>query len=864
MTGCSEDLITDTVHSGRTIRFEVSDTDGWHNVPQSRAATDSANTAQDPVAPQPLGALTLQGDTPADTLFLHASVSGGIDGARFVRPETKTRATPVTTETFYNAFGVLASVYDGEWDENSCTPQYMYDVEVTKNSNWTTSYLWPGNGRSLRFFAYAPYRGAGIQLSDKAAVGTPRITYTVPAEVADQQDLCVAVADNTTGSENSSTSLTFNHVLTAVKFITGDKVLAGNISKITLKKVYGKATLSMGTDSWTVHESPSEFFQTVNVDVDGSAGQAITSDVATFMMLPQTLPDGAQIEVIYTDNLTSTQRTLTASIAGTLWPMGKTVTYKISTTSIDITPVFTVTAPSFIYKGGDGTYTVTSYATVSRVGDTSQDVPVGWTAEFVEGNEENGYIAIEQPDWLTAFTLSDQDGSTTATEYTASASGQEGVDVNTHNETLEKATSVGSKNNPYNLSNANGETDIQRTANCYVINAPGTYSLPLVYGNAIDNTKNQTYPYYNTSAYSQNVTQDGVLSTFLNHKGIAITSPYIYENENCTPGDVKLIWQDAKNLVSDIALSSDNHSLIFTVNQTTIVQGNAVIAVLDANDKVMWSWHIWVTDYKLGDDLKTVSYSGTSHTMLPCNLGWCDGPVTTYEGRSVKVRFTQDKTREQQIITVSQMAGVVSVLGNNPFYQWGRKDPMLPSTGGTGRINKTWYDNGGNTSTKWPTDSWNTGIDVITNGILNPGTYCNNNNMDGTYYNLWAADANSASTNYDYDLETSDKTVYDPCPVGYKVPLLNVHKTLINSSNEWSDSEKGRYFNCSGGSVFFPASGTRSGNNPSSVGSYGCYWLATPRDKESSGYKFDFTSTYVSNVSFYSRSYGCSVRPVQE
>lgn len=98
-------------------------------------------------------------------------------------------------------------------------------------------------------------------------------------------------------------------------------------------------------------------------------------------------------------------------------------------------------------------------------------------------------------------------------------------------------------------------------------------------------------------------------------------------------------------------------------------------------------------DYKLGDDLKTVSYSGT-HTMLPYNLGWCDGQTTTYAARSVKVRFTQDETGEQQIITVRQEAYTVSVLGNNPFYQWGRKDPMLPSTG-TGNTNKTWYDASG-------------------------------------------------------------------------------------------------------------------------------------------------------------------------
>ena len=67
----------------------------------------------------------------------------------------------------------------------------MYDVEVTKASNWTTSYRWPAT-EHLSVFAYAPYHGEGIVLSDKAKPGSPTITYTVPADVAKQKDLLFA------------------------------------------------------------------------------------------------------------------------------------------------------------------------------------------------------------------------------------------------------------------------------------------------------------------------------------------------------------------------------------------------------------------------------------------------------------------------------------------------------------------------------------------------------------------------------------------------------------------------------------------------------------------------------------------------
>lgn len=117
----------------------------------------------------------------------------------------------------------------------------------------------------------------------------------------------------------------------------------------------------------------------------------------------------------------------------------------------------------------------------------------------------------------------------------------------------------------------------------------------------------------------------------------------------------------------------------FRVEQDFIKQGNAVVAVLDDSDRIMWSWHIWVTDYKLGDDLKTIEKSSRSYKMLPVNLGWCDGEsLSSYEGRSVKVRFTQEETNKTEIITITQTPYSVSTAGNAPYYQWGRKDPMLP------------------------------------------------------------------------------------------------------------------------------------------------------------------------------------------
>lgn len=183
---------------------------------------------------------------------------------------------------------------------------------------------------------------------------------------------------------------------------------------------------------------------------------------------------------------------------------------------------------------------------------------------------------------------------------------------------------------------------MQNTANCYVINAPGKYSLPLVYGNAIKNGGT------NASAYTSSASGSYVLKNFVNHTGNAITDPYIYNNANCTPDNATLVWQDSPELVTNVALSSDKHSITFDVNQATIAQGNAIVAVRNASDQIMWSWHIWVTDYVPGlaadkdeslRDKSVTNYQGLQYTFMPVNLGWCDGTSASYAGRSVKGAF---------------------------------------------------------------------------------------------------------------------------------------------------------------------------------------------------------------------------------
>ena len=97
----------------------------------------------------------------------------------------------------------------------------------------------------------------------------------------------------------------------------------GSIKSVALKGVKNAGTYDMAGGTWTLGGTTADFSQTLNKATTGTEanGDAITSSEGTFMMLPQTLPAGATVEVVFT-NASGVDRTLSASIAGSEWKMG--------------------------------------------------------------------------------------------------------------------------------------------------------------------------------------------------------------------------------------------------------------------------------------------------------------------------------------------------------------------------------------------------------------------------------------------------------------------------------------------------------------------------------------------------------------
>ncbi len=531
------------------------------------------------------------------------------------------------------------------------------------------------------------------------------------------------------------------------------------------------------------------------------------------------------------------------------------------------------------YKGGTLPLTVESYAMFG-----TKRVELNWRREFENVAEVSSWVSL--PENGVSGTVN------------AIIQEQKGYISNPHNDVLQAAFE---DSDLYDLS-TNGGTRAMNTANCYVINRPGKFSLPLVYGNAIKN--GQT----NSSAYISTASGANVLQTFVNHLNASITDPYIYNNAGCTPVDAILVWEDEKDLVTNVRLASDKKTLTFNVPASSIRQGNAVVAVRDVNKKIMWSWHIWVTDFRLDGNVAPVDHydptlkqedryvtinSNEAYRFMGVNLGWCDAGILNYDARSGSVLFKQALTGAVRKITVGQTDYTVAISGNQPYYQHGRKDPLLPIVVKDNQIiDKHCYSNDG-----YAFNASGKGAVPIGQAIQTPHVFYNYNTSNtndwcnpagtvsgkSTFFNLWSTN-NTSSTGGGSVV----KTIYDPSPVGYCLPTPTAVKGFSYNGGNASGNYFGSKFNSpytseadfqknhgwvfycyrmkavgsydlTGGVLFYPALGCRFSSTglPYGVQEYCYYWSCV-------SYGTRYAKSSLEATVNYQRALGFPIRPVRE
>lgn len=308
--------------------------------------------------------------------------------------------------------------------------------------------------------------------------------------------------------------------------------------------------------------------------------------------------------------------------------------------------------------------------------------------------------------------------------------------------------------------NASADLSEKATANCYIVSAAGPYKFKAVRGTGI-------VPESLAGRFGDLVVESAKL----------LWSSY---NTSVVP---------TEDLIQDVSV--EKGYIKFFVPEG-FKYGNAVIAGLDKDGKIVWSWHIWLTE-KPGD---IVLAHGT---WMDRNLGATEAPVA---------------------------GQVLPATTSGFFYSWGRKDPFRPVSD---------FETEEHIATRNAEGcEWKADVKSFVNTypidrfIAEPMTYFEDTKK------FWV-DTDGETKLTDLWLGTK-KTMFDPCPPGYRIPR-NEDDTNLAADTNVINKDKAAYAACHSatnhsftfGSVIFPLGGAYVFNTAgvcSTVGNCGRYCAA--------------------------------------
>ena len=882
---CADDDLDNsgTDGKGALVRFSVNDVQ--EGAISRGALTRGAITPNLGNSDLAGGKLTAHSNRNIDVCLIETTV----EGVNPVKADAHTRAEIIKTSALgdFSASGIRGTAASGILT----TPEWFHAKKTKSNGELYSPIRWSFAQPKARFFAVYPnvesYSKMTINNTD-ATSGSPSVDFEVNSDVTKQVDLmtaCTGDVEYTTQFQHPTTNLDFRHALTGIRFAVGqnlswnktiDKVELRNAvmkSKYVLSKQFngtgaawdhssdtrGNATLSGVSVSTSV--SP-------NTTIMGNAG-----DNYTFYMIPQQLTNKGVTAYVHCTDGTE----ITVPLKGE-WKAGTTRTYKLSQTNSTWEYVLTPTDPSRAANYDETqsqAYGITSYREDPA---THQQQAVAWKVVGYDANNDGTFSMAEKPVWLTSLSKTEGDGGTAADQGTATLTKNITDLLAKRNKELKDATALGSASAPYDLSTKGGSVS-RSTANSYVISAPGYYRIPLVYGNAIENGND------NPSSYRTSNTGTYILSNFQDHAGNPITDPWIEKTNSGANNGVdgaEIVWADAANLVYSPAIKHDANNdafLGFEVKASDIQSGNAVVAVTKSDGvgskTVLWSWHLWFAPKDALDKIKVTNHQNVNYYFTKEALGW---KPTLWRGstiaRTVKVKVEQtvanNGTKAYTVINITQNPGSQK-KGATTLYQFGRKDAFPGADIKQGSIT----ENAGNNMS-------------IQNGIQNPGSfYTLGDSWSKTppagysYNNLWSADNTvTGGVNVGND-NPIVKTIYDPCPVGFKMPANNAFTGFTADGQNLSTlkvdgTDNGWTFYINSGHIFWtngsktatiyvPASGYRDRHDGSlnNVDNGGCYWSAVPSSQGQSC-SLNFYWKDVHPLSHNPRCLGFAALPVSE
>lgn len=333
-------------------------------------------------------------------------------------------------------------------------------------------------------------------------------------------------------------------------------------------------------------------------------------------------------------------------------------------------------------------------------------------------------------------------------------------------------------------------------ANCYMVQPPIGKDQSRIYAIPV----RRIAAFWNTLGEN-----DGIYGANNNNISLKISKGIAW--------DALILWSDF--LISDpsdfLCKSSgtgyDTDDSFFKIKVKNGMKGNVVVAV-KIGDSIIWSWHIWITDYNPDNE-------GLSGTYT---FGVEGGNVHRYDnaafrsGGDYQNGFIMDRNLGASSASYQGLNGTM-------YYQYGRKDPFI-GYNQNGQADRYYtYTSEGTPSEKNVTDnivdraSATRNLKNIIYAVRNPMKFItaeydeqNLAEKDGEWTigdPLGPNDKPWLDSKYDFDntLHEKNKSIYDPCPPGWKVPAGSVFNGI--SQKGWANGLI--YGPDEASSVYFPA-----------------------------------------------------------
>ena len=325
---------------------------------------------------------------------------------------------------------------------------------------------------------------------------------------------------------------------------------------------------------------------------------------------------------------------------------------------------------------------------------------------------------------------------------------------------------------------------------------------------------------------------------------------------------VDIIWQSRSSLIQYLELKDNKVSFFVGEDDDTgkIKQGNALIGAYDGSGGLIWSWHIWVADYDPEAADGSVDFNG--YTMMTRNLG----------------ALAQSNASTDDILASYGL-----------YYQWGRKDPFIgPSDYKASKGASAAMYNAKSNRVYMTEEASSAETGTLEYATKHPLTFITGVSESQNDW-LWSEHSDAL---WSADNNVSDKTVYDPCPYGWRVAPAAAfdNLTFVNAPKESDYDKYGWMLGQNGDESLFIGAGRRRYDNAKILNVYnplpadvdvlrstradeaqpweGLYWTTgTLSGSRSQAYHFWFEKKYTAqgqeNKVPYARANGMSVRCVK-